>query len=137
MKYVIAIAIWLCASGCQLFGDRNDPAREQLFELDIDLPKAAAGSQITDVVLAVTIAPDGKMYANGIEVNRESLEMMVREEREKNPRLKAVIAADESVRYQEVVEIIDILVRNGVDRVSLGVGQAGPVPKPPPEPEPQ
>jgi biopolymer transport protein ExbD len=119
----------LAVAGCQLFGGGEDgAAREGMLELKIDLPQAASGVQGMETVLGVAIAADGKLYVNGVETNEPALEKFAQEERGENPKLRATIMADKDVRYQKVVEIIDILKRAGIDEVSLGVEPRAPVP---------
>jgi len=134
---VAAISIALLACGCQLLGlGDEDQAGEGIFELKVDLPRAAAGTEAFDSTLAVMIAPDGVLYANGVVVNAASLEKMAMEERGKNPKIRAVIMADKDVRYQKVVEIVDIMVKSGIQEVSLGVEPQAPIPVPEPRPAP-
>ncbi|MFA5243093.1 MAG: protein TolR [Sulfuricella sp.] len=53
------------------------------------------------------------------EVSRDDLVQAVKEKQEKNPEQSVVIAADKNVRYEEVLNVMDILQQNQVKKIGL------------------
>jgi biopolymer transport protein TolR len=53
------------------------------------------------------------------EVSRDDLVQAVKEKQEKNPEQAVVIAADKNVRYEEVLNVMDILQQNQVKKIGL------------------
>jgi biopolymer transport protein TolR len=92
----------------------------------IDLPQAAQK-------LAPAVAPlEVRVRANGdiavvdrtrsgdeLRVNRSQLLTVVREAQNVHPEQAVVIAGDRNVRYEEVLNILDLLQRSQVKRVGL------------------
>jgi biopolymer transport protein TolR len=92
----------------------------------IDLPQAAQK-------LAPAVAPmEVRVRANGdlavvdrnrsgeeLRVDRARLLTVVREAQAANPDQAVVIAGDRSVRYEEILKILDLLQQNQVKRVGL------------------
>jgi biopolymer transport protein TolR len=92
----------------------------------IDLPQAAQK-------LAPPVAPlEVRVRANGdiavvdrtrsgdeLKVNRAQLLVVVREAQNVHPEQAVVIAGDRSVRYEEVLNILDLLQKSQVKRVGL------------------
>ena len=92
----------------------------------IELPQV--GRTLTQPVqpLEVTIKADGKLLlrdraGGGPErvVSKAELARAVKEKQAKNPDQSVVIAADKSVRYEEVINVMDILQHEGVQKVGL------------------
>jgi biopolymer transport protein TolR len=90
----------------------------------IELP--SVGTQLTAPVapLEITIRTDQSLWlregsAAAIRVSRDELIARIRDQQAKNPERAVVIAADRSVRYEEVVGVLDILQRNGIRKVGL------------------
>jgi biopolymer transport protein ExbD len=132
MKLTCMIAVALAAGGCNLLsGEGGERPAEGLFELNIDLPEAASGAVGMEPVVGVAITADGQLFVNGQPATARQLEDFVGDERDKNPKIKAVVMADKTVRYQQVVEVIDLLIRSGIHNVSLGVEPVAPVPEKP------
>ena len=52
-------------------------------------------------------------------VDRNDLVQAIRQKQEKNPEQAVVIAADKNVRYEAVLEVMDMLQQNQVAKVGL------------------
>ena len=52
-------------------------------------------------------------------VTRDELLMAIREKQKRNPEQAVVIAADKEVRYESVLEVMDMLQQNQVQKVGL------------------
>lgn len=92
----------------------------------IDLPQAAARLDPAVVPLEVRVRPNGDLHVvdrnkGGAElrVNRVQLLEVVREAQRANPGVAVVIAGDRNVRYEEVIQVLDVLQRGQVKRVGL------------------
>jgi biopolymer transport protein TolR len=92
----------------------------------IDLPQAATKLDPAVAPLEVRIRPGGDLYvvdrtrsADELRVNRQRLLEIVREAQRANPEQAVVIAGDRSVRYEEVLQVLDLLQRSQVKRVGL------------------
>jgi biopolymer transport protein TolR len=76
--------------------------------------------------LEVRVRPSGELYyvdrnrsPDELRVDRARLVQLVREAQRANPDQAVVIAGDRSVRYEEVLQVLDLLQRSQVKRVGL------------------
>jgi biopolymer transport protein ExbD len=89
--------------------------------LPMDLPKAATGSE-QQVIFAVELAKSGEIAVNGKRVdNEDAVLVMAKEVFAKNPEVRAVINADESVAHGKVVRVMDTTKQAGITRIAFGV----------------
>jgi biopolymer transport protein TolR len=92
----------------------------------IDLPEVSAKLDPAVAPLEVRVRPNGDLYlvdrgqsADEVRVNREGLLERVRAAQKENPNQAVVIAGDRNVRYEEVLQVLDLLQRGQVKRVGL------------------
>lgn len=87
----------------------------------VDLPSAGQGvlkqPQLPPVVL--TVKKDGKVEIESKSMQRDELLVAVQKLLTKSPERSVVIAADKSVKYEDVIGVMDLLKRNKVDKVGL------------------
>ena len=92
----------------------------------IELP--SVGQQLKQPIapLEVILHADQKLFlrdaersAAEIPVDRAALVQAIKEKQARNPEQAVVIAADKSVRYEEVLKVMDILSQNQVKKVGL------------------
>ena len=90
----------------------------------IELP--SVGSKLTTPVapLEITIKNDKSIWlrdggAAQVQMSRDDLIARIRERQRVNPDQAVVIAAAGSVRYEEVIGVLDMLQRNGIRKVGL------------------
>lgn len=88
--------------------------------IPVDLPKAATGEN-TAASVAVSIDDQGQLYLDTVPVSVEELRLKVRAQRESNPELRAVIAADGSVAHKNVVQVIDVLRQEQISKFAINV----------------
>ena len=88
--------------------------------IPMELPKAATGEQ-TPSTLAVSIDQSGQVFLDTIPVDAEGLRAKVREAREADEDLRAVIAADGRIAHAKVVQVIDILRQERVTKFAINV----------------
>jgi biopolymer transport protein TolR len=74
----------------------------------------------------VEIRKDNSLHLRDLEksnaarkVSREELVDAVKQQQERNPEQAVVISADKSVRYEEVLKVMDVLQSNQVKKVGL------------------
>jgi len=87
----------------------------------VNLPKAATGGARVESTVNIVCNKDGSLMLNGARSNIEEIGRFVQRESAANPKLQAVIAADKGVEYGHVVDLIDLVKRNGVSAFALDV----------------
>jgi biopolymer transport protein TolR len=92
----------------------------------IDLPQAAQKLDPAVAPLEVRVRQDGDLYVvdrnrspDEQRVDRAQLVEFVRGAQRASPDQAVVIAGDRSVRYEEVLKVLDLLQQNRVKRVGL------------------
>jgi biopolymer transport protein ExbD len=87
----------------------------------VNLPKAATGGARVESTVNIVCNKDGTLMLNGARSTKEEIGKFVKRESGANPKLQAVIAADKGVEYGSVVDLIDLVKRNGVSAFALDV----------------
>jgi biopolymer transport protein ExbD len=89
--------------------------------LPVDLPKAATGAEVQDL-LGVVIARDGRIELNGARITTDAeLLTRVHATRRATPDVRAVIKADAGVSHGQVMHVLDLLRQASVAKVGFGV----------------
>lgn len=97
-------------------------------DIDINLPAAsqqAAQNQSKQDINNVTVSTDGTIYFNAEVITLPDLEKKLVEFRKQNPDLSLVVRGDETVNYQKVVGVLDVLTRANVTKIGLATDTAG------------
>jgi biopolymer transport protein TolR len=97
----------------------------------VDLPSVGKSQQRPGSVIEVIVGSDEKLrlrvdQQDPVSVALPQLAARVRERQAGNDDVPVVISADRSVRYENVVRVMDTLQRAGVKRVGLSVKQGAP-----------
>jgi len=87
----------------------------------VNLPKAATGGARVESTVNIVCNKDGTLMLNGARSSVDEIRTFVKRESSANPKLQAVIAADKGVEYGHVVDLIDLVKRNGVSAFALDV----------------
>lgn len=90
--------------------------------MDIQLPETKAG--VADekmMVFVLEITKERRIYLNGDEIREEEIGPRVREANSLQPRKSAVIRADRSLPYGEVVEIMGMFQEVGIKDIGIVV----------------
>ncbi len=90
----------------------------------VDLPQAAAAGESVSSTVNIVLASDGRLAVNGQTVKRDDLARLIRSEARSDPELRAVVAADQSVDYGEVIHVIDLVKENGVRSFALNIDRS-------------
>jgi biopolymer transport protein TolR len=92
----------------------------------IELPQVGQALKPPVAPLEITIKEDKRLLLRDREtskqeqeVTRDDLAQAVMEKQAKNPEQAVVIAADKNVRYEEVLNVMDILQQNQVQKIGL------------------
>ncbi len=92
----------------------------------IELPSVGQSLKPPVAPLEVEIRKDSSLHLRDLEksstarkVSREELVDVVKAQQERNPEQAVVISADKSVRYEEVLKVMDVLQSNQVKKVGL------------------
>ena len=86
----------------------------------VELP--GAGQSLNQPKLppvVVTVKKNGSTELDGKTMQRDALLLAVRNVLAKSPERSVVIAADKSVKYEDVIGVMDLLKTNKVDKVGL------------------
>lgn len=89
--------------------------------ISVDLPTAASANESVSSTLNIVIKSDGALYRDGEPTDREALGRHVARAAWKDKDLQAVISADKTVDYGEVIAVVDILKQNGVKSFALNI----------------
>jgi biopolymer transport protein ExbD len=89
--------------------------------IPVDLPRAANAGATVDPTVNIVLTSTGDLYVEGEAMTRQAMRDRVGERFKAEPRLRAVIAADKAVRYEYVVEVIDLLKEIGIGAFALDI----------------
>jgi biopolymer transport protein ExbD len=92
----------------------------------VDLPRAASAGQAVEGALNIVLSRSGAVYLNGAEVPLASLHDSIAPMAVSDPALRAVIAADKTLRYEQVIEVIDAVKGAGVTTFALNIERGAP-----------
>lgn len=95
--------------------------------IEVNLPKAASGSESAPSTVAITVTRDGGLYFNGLPASAAEIATNMRAEADADANVRAIISADRDVDYGIVIDVIDIVKRNGASAFALNV-EAKPAP---------
>jgi len=92
----------------------------------VDLPSVGKSSQPAIAPMEVSIRADESLWLRDrslggeeVRVDRARLVQAIRQKQQKNPEQAVVIAADKNVRYEAVLNVMDMLQQNQVSKVGL------------------
>ena len=91
----------------------------------VDLPSVHKGSRAPDQVVEVIVAPDGKLSVRRNQeispVDMPALVAMVESMQTKDKQVPVVIAADKTVTYERVVDVMKRLQAANINRIALSL----------------
>lgn len=90
-------------------------------EIGVELPRAASGSAGTKTTLTFKVSSEGTYTMDGVEMTIDKIAEATRREKKKDKEVRAVIAADKGVPYGKVIELIDTIKLNGVEKFALNI----------------
>lgn len=87
--------------------------------IDVSLPVANQPQIPPEDRIRVSINAEGRVYISDRAVNLALLEDQLRAMTSGSPDPVVYLAADESLRYSEVIRVVDLIKRAGVDRIGF------------------
>ncbi len=88
--------------------------------ISVDLPKASqAPSLAKPRTQAITITAAGQIYLNTTQVTLSELEQRLRQARAVDPDLPVVVKGDAAIRYDRVVQVLDLTKRLDIGNLGL------------------
>ena len=92
----------------------------------VELPQMGQSLKPPVSPLEISIKEKGQLLLRDLnaagkaeEITRDELVRAVKEKQAKNPEQAVVIAADKSVRYEKVLDVMDVLQQNQVKKIGL------------------
>ncbi len=86
----------------------------------VDLPKVGLVLKQPVAPMVVTVKADKSIELDGKRMQRDEVLYAIRQKVEKEPQQSVVIAADKSVRYEDLIGVMDMLNKQGnVGKVGL------------------
>lgn len=91
--------------------------------IPMELPTAATPEAVpaTPTTFAISIDAEGELYLDRDPITHEALRARVREAREEDPEVRAIIAADGRIQHANVVRVIDLLRQERVTKFAINV----------------
>ena len=88
---------------------------------------AATSSRIESSreILTVTIAPPGMIYLNDRRVTLDELRDQMNRTARVNPEAAVTIRADGTIRYEEVIKVLDEIRNSGLSRIGIATRPDG------------
>lgn len=87
--------------------------------INVDLPRAETGTTQMREMIIVSVDPVGQLYLEQQPIPQEQLIEALREYRQNSPNGLMVLYASRSARYDDVVNVLDLLRSVGGSRVAL------------------
>ncbi|NIQ40183.1 MAG: biopolymer transporter ExbD [Proteobacteria bacterium] len=87
--------------------------------IQVNLPSSETGRIDRQDYLSISITGDEKIFLNKREIPLPNLLDQLKREKEDHPEHLVFINADQSVRYQMIIEVLDRVRAAGLTRVSL------------------
>jgi biopolymer transport protein TolR len=85
----------------------------------VELPKVGQALKQAVSPVVLTVKTDKSLEVDGQRMARDEALYAIRQKVEKNTEQSVVIAADKSVRYEDLVSVMDMLKQGHVDKVGL------------------
>lgn len=90
-------------------------------QIEVNLPKAASGQAEVVSTLTFQVTKDGQYLLDAEMLTLEQIVNAVKKAREAEPEVRAIIAADKDVEYGKVIDLIDTIKLNGIEKFALNI----------------
>jgi len=88
--------------------------------ISVELPQASAAPSLAEPkTKAVTISGDGRIYLGTAQVTLTELQQQLRQYKAADPDLPVVVKGDAGVRYDRVVQVLDVAKQLQITNVGL------------------
>lgn len=91
-------------------------------EIKIHLPKATETTERSeDKVIEITIDKDGFLYIDREQLHKEYFEKTLKAKIAQNPERPVIIKGDKSIKYDSVIDVMDMAKKAGVSKFGLAI----------------
>ena len=90
-------------------------------QIGVDLPRAASGQAEVKETLTFRVKPDGTYMLDAQVMTLEEIASKARASVTSDPDVRAVVAADKDVPYGRVIDLIDTIKVNGIEKFALNI----------------
>lgn len=90
-------------------------------QIKVDLPRAASGEAEVASTLTFKITKDGEYFLDAKPTSLNQIASAVKTRAAEDPKLRAIIAADKGVEYGRVIDLIDTIKQNGLEKFALNI----------------
>lgn len=88
--------------------------------MKVQLPQATKSAETSRDVI-ITINAEGEVFFNDARIDLYALKDKLKAMTEDNPDLSVIINGDKNVRYDAVIQVMDVLTQAGVKNPGLGI----------------
>jgi biopolymer transport protein ExbD len=88
--------------------------------LSVQLPQASASEETTRDII-ITINARGEVFLEDAKLDLSTLKYKLRAMMRSKPGASVIINGDKNVRYESVIQVMDILTKSGVKNPGLGI----------------
>jgi len=90
-------------------------------QIKVDLPRAASGEAEVTSTLTFKVSKDGEYFLDGNQTSLDNIGATVKTRVAEEPTIRAIIAADKGVEYGSVIDLIDTIKQNGLEKFALNI----------------
>lgn len=90
-------------------------------QIKVNLPKAASGEAEVQSTLTFKVTAQGQYVLDGKPTTLATIAATVSRRKKADPKIRAVIAADKDVPYGKVIDLIDTIKQNGLEKFALNI----------------
>ncbi len=87
--------------------------------IDVNKPSAVSVHPLSKKTVLIGVSKEGTIHLHGKMINIETLEEMLRRERERRPDLEAVIIGDRQSPLGKSIEVLDVCTKVGIVNASV------------------
>ena len=88
--------------------------------MKVQLPQATKSAETSRDVIII-INAEGEVFFNDARIDLDTLKYKLKAMTENNPDLSVIINGDKNVRYDAVIQVMDVLTQSGVKNPGLGI----------------
>ena len=97
--------------------------------IPLELPRAASGSTDVQTMMSIELAANGATVVDTkVQPGDDAIFTLAKDARSKNPEIRVVIRADQSVQHGRVIHVLDLLKQAGVAKIAFATALAPAMP---------
>jgi len=89
--------------------------------IEVELPRASQSTTLPPSTVTVTLARDGALYLNAVQVTPDQLRSQVKDAVAKDPKTQAIIVGDKAVSHGRVVWVLDTIKSLGITSFAIQI----------------